>query len=71
MYLCECKIPCACVDSLGSQAEGVQYHLCSAHWPNQDIMRTMPFDYNIHDPKYDDISAVYCPGFKPSAESRY
>uniref|UniRef100_A0A4W6FWS9 Growth regulating estrogen receptor binding 1 n=1 Tax=Lates calcarifer TaxID=8187 RepID=A0A4W6FWS9_LATCA len=39
-----------------AQAEGVQYHPPNAAWPNPDIMRTMPFDYTIHDPKYDDIS---------------
>ncbi|XP_026149596.1 LOW QUALITY PROTEIN: protein GREB1 [Mastacembelus armatus] len=48
--------------------EGVQYHHPNTPWPNPDIMRTMPFDYTIHDPKYDDISIVYCPGYKPSAE---
>uniref|UniRef100_A0A3B4WAB6 Growth regulating estrogen receptor binding 1 n=1 Tax=Seriola lalandi dorsalis TaxID=1841481 RepID=A0A3B4WAB6_SERLL len=48
--------------------KGVQYHPPNAPWPNPDIMRTMPFDYTIHDPKYDDISAVYCPGYRPSAE---
>uniref|UniRef100_A0A8C4IM31 Growth regulating estrogen receptor binding 1 n=1 Tax=Dicentrarchus labrax TaxID=13489 RepID=A0A8C4IM31_DICLA len=47
---------------------GVQYHPPSASWPNPDIMKTMPFDYTIHDPKYDDISSVYSPGYKPSAE---
>ncbi|KAJ0002226.1 hypothetical protein NQD34_002022 [Periophthalmus magnuspinnatus] len=51
-----------------SQAEGVQYHPPNAHWPNTDVMKTMPFDYNIHDPKYEDISAVYCPGYNPSTE---
>ncbi|XP_058486038.1 protein GREB1 isoform X1 [Solea solea] len=51
-----------------AQAEGVQYHSLNATWPNPDIMRTMPFDYTIHDPKYDDISAVYSPGYRPSAE---
>ncbi|XP_051795824.1 protein GREB1 [Acanthochromis polyacanthus] len=51
-----------------AQVEGVQYHPPNAPWPNPDIMKTMPFDYNIHDPKYDDISSVYCPGYKPSAE---
>lgn len=55
---------------LGSQVEGVQYHPPNASWPNPDIMRTMPFDYTIHDPKYDDISAVYNPGYVPSAEGR-
>ncbi|XP_035008366.2 protein GREB1 [Hippoglossus stenolepis] len=51
-----------------AQAEGVQYHPPNAPWPNPDIMRTMPFDYTIHDPKYDDISAVYCPGHRTNAE---
>ncbi|KAK2920365.1 protein GREB1 isoform X3 [Channa argus] len=51
-----------------AQVEGVQYHPSNAPWPKPDIMRTMPFDCTIHDPKYDDISNVYCPGFKPSAE---
>ncbi|XP_029353746.1 protein GREB1 [Echeneis naucrates] len=50
------------------QAEGVQYHPPNAPWPNPDIMRTIPFDYTIHDPKYDDISAVYCPSYRPSTE---
>uniref|UniRef100_A0A671VCH6 Growth regulating estrogen receptor binding 1 n=1 Tax=Sparus aurata TaxID=8175 RepID=A0A671VCH6_SPAAU len=53
--------PCA-------QAEGVQYHPPNASWPNPDIMKTIPFDYTIHDPKYDDISSVYSPGYKSSAE---
>ncbi|KAM4602925.1 protein GREB1 [Polymixia lowei] len=51
-----------------AQVEGVQYHQPSASWPNPDVMRTMPFDYMIHDPKYDDISTVYCPGFKPRTD---
>ncbi|AWP01787.1 putative protein GREB1 [Scophthalmus maximus] len=51
-----------------AQADGVQYHPPNASWPNPDIMKTMPFDYTLHDPKYDDISAVYCPGYRPSVE---
>ncbi|XP_028258212.1 protein GREB1 [Parambassis ranga] len=51
-----------------AQTEGVQYHPPNASWPNPDIVRKMLFDYTIHDPKYDDISAVYCPGYKPFAE---
>ena len=60
-----------CVVCLAAQAEGVQYHLPNAPWPNPDIMRTMPFDYTIHDPKYDDISAVYCPGYRTNAEGKH
>ncbi|XP_028292954.1 protein GREB1 [Gouania willdenowi] len=53
--------------SNNAQADALK-HPPNALWPNPDIMRTMPFDYTIHHPKYDDISSVYCPGFKPSAE---
>uniref|UniRef100_A0A8D3CL28 Growth regulating estrogen receptor binding 1 n=1 Tax=Scophthalmus maximus TaxID=52904 RepID=A0A8D3CL28_SCOMX len=44
--------------------EDVNYsqYICS------NIMKTMPFDYTLHDPKYDDISAVYCPGYRPSED---
>ncbi|KAL6113284.1 greb1 [Pungitius sinensis] len=48
--------------------QGVLYHPSNSSWPNPGIMKTMPFDYTIHDPKYDDISSVYCPGFTPSFE---
>lgn len=58
------------LSNLGAQAEGVQYHPPNAPWPNPDIMKTMPFDYTIHDPKYDDISSVYSPGYKSSVEGR-
>uniref|UniRef100_A0A669ECB2 Growth regulating estrogen receptor binding 1 n=1 Tax=Oreochromis niloticus TaxID=8128 RepID=A0A669ECB2_ORENI len=51
-----------------SQTEGVQYHPASAPWPNPEIVRTMPFDYTIHDSKYDDISTIYCPGYKSNSE---
>ncbi|XP_024911522.1 protein GREB1 isoform X2 [Cynoglossus semilaevis] len=50
------------------QSEAVQYQLSNAPWPSPDIMRTMPYDYTVHDPKYDDISAVYCPGYRPDSE---
>lgn len=56
---------------LGAQAEGLQYHPPNAPWPNPDIIRTMPFDYALHDPKYDDISSVYSPGDIPSTEGRH
>lgn len=62
---------CKCVVCLGAQADGVQYHPPNASWPNPDIMKTMPFDYTLHDPKYDDISSVYSPGYKSSAEGRH
>uniref|UniRef100_A0A3Q2E344 Growth regulating estrogen receptor binding 1 n=1 Tax=Cyprinodon variegatus TaxID=28743 RepID=A0A3Q2E344_CYPVA len=46
----------------------VQYHPPNAPWPKTEVIKTMPFDYTIHDSKYDDISIVYCPGFKPRAD---
>uniref|UniRef100_A0A672RHG1 Protein GREB1-like n=1 Tax=Sinocyclocheilus grahami TaxID=75366 RepID=A0A672RHG1_SINGR len=38
-----------------------------ALWPNTDTVRGMPFDYTIHDPKYEDISTVYSPDFTPNS----
>uniref|UniRef100_A0A8C9SW27 Growth regulating estrogen receptor binding 1 n=1 Tax=Scleropages formosus TaxID=113540 RepID=A0A8C9SW27_SCLFO len=32
-------------------------------WPNIDILKAMPFDYTVHDPKFEDISTVYSPDF--------
>lgn len=58
---------CSCVH-LGVQLQEVQYHPPNASWPNPEIMKTIPFDYTVHDPKYDDISSVYNPAYKPSAE---
>uniref|UniRef100_H3C203 Growth regulating estrogen receptor binding 1 n=1 Tax=Tetraodon nigroviridis TaxID=99883 RepID=H3C203_TETNG len=54
--------------SLGVQAQEVQYHPPNSPWPNPEIMKTMPFDYTIHDPKYDDISSVYNPGYTPEGK---
>uniref|UniRef100_A0AAY4ACH7 Protein GREB1 n=1 Tax=Denticeps clupeoides TaxID=299321 RepID=A0AAY4ACH7_9TELE len=42
------------------------YHQLTASWPNRDTLRGMPFDYTIHDPKYEDISAVFSPDHKPA-----
>ncbi|XP_036066792.1 protein GREB1 isoform X3 [Oryzias melastigma] len=50
------------------QAESVQFHPPNAPWPKTDVIKRMPFDYIIHDAKYDDISSIYCPGFKPVGE---
>uniref|UniRef100_A0A8C1Z724 Growth regulating estrogen receptor binding 1 n=1 Tax=Cyprinus carpio TaxID=7962 RepID=A0A8C1Z724_CYPCA len=38
-----------------------------ALWPNTDTVQGMPFDYTIHDPKYEDISTVYSPDFTPNS----
>lgn len=61
----------ASIAPLGSQVEEVQYHPPNNSWPSVDVMRTMPFDYSINDPRYDDASPVYCPGFKLSAEGTH
>lgn len=53
---------------LGVQLQEVQYHPPKTSWPNPEIMKTIPFDYTVHDPKYDDISSVYNPAYKPRAE---
>ncbi|XP_056464517.1 protein GREB1-like [Gadus chalcogrammus] len=52
-----------------AHVEGVQYHPAGTPWPIPEVMRSMPFDYTVHDPKYDDVSNVYCPGHKPSADA--
>lgn len=46
----------------------MRYHQLAAMWPNTDTVREMPFDYSIHDPKYDNISTVYSPDFTPNSE---
>lgn len=55
---------------LGVQAQAMQYHPPNASWPNPEIMKTMPFDYTIHDPKYDDISSIYNPEYKPEGRGQ-
>lgn len=60
---------CVCVFS-GAKEECVQYHPAHSRWPDPDCMRSMPFDYTIHDPKYEDISSVYCPDYTPSTDGR-
>lgn len=57
-----------CVVRLGVQTEGVQYHPPNSPWPSTEIMKKIPFEYTIHDAKYDDISTIYCPGFKPRTD---
>lgn len=50
------------------QFELVKYHQAIASWPNADTMKGMPFDFTIHDPKYEDISIIYSPDFTPNVE---
>uniref|UniRef100_A0A8B9KFM1 Growth regulating estrogen receptor binding 1 n=1 Tax=Astyanax mexicanus TaxID=7994 RepID=A0A8B9KFM1_ASTMX len=52
------------------QSDLVRYHQAIASWPNADTMRGMPFDFIIHDPKYEDISVIYSTDFTPNAESK-
>uniref|UniRef100_A0A8C4S9B6 Growth regulating estrogen receptor binding 1 n=1 Tax=Erpetoichthys calabaricus TaxID=27687 RepID=A0A8C4S9B6_ERPCA len=35
------------------------FHHSTARWPDYDIMKTMPFDYTVHDPKFEDASPIY------------
>lgn len=58
------------VFSVPQVVEGVQYHPANAPWPKTEVIKTMPFDYTIHDAKYDDTSIIYCPGFKPRADGK-
>uniref|UniRef100_A0AAR2LK77 Growth regulating estrogen receptor binding 1 n=1 Tax=Pygocentrus nattereri TaxID=42514 RepID=A0AAR2LK77_PYGNA len=50
------------------QSDLVLYHQAIASWPNADTMRGIPFDFTIHDPKYEDISTIYSPDFTPDGE---
>lgn len=43
------------------QTTTIQYHQPGTVWPNADILKVIPFDYTVHDPKYEDISGVYSP----------
>lgn len=63
---------CPCVLwFLDGQFDGVHYNPPNALWPDPDVMKTLPFDYIVHDPKYDDISLVYCPGYRPASDGRH
>ncbi|KAK3537868.1 hypothetical protein QTP70_020955 [Hemibagrus guttatus] len=50
------------------QSEVIKYHQANASWPNADTLREMSFDFTIHDPKYEDISAIYSPDFTLNVE---
>ncbi|KAL4623884.1 protein GREB1-like [Arapaima gigas] len=54
--------------NLSVPVKPVQYHPLGASWPNIDILKAMPFDFTIHDPKYEDISTVYSPDFTSAGE---
>nr|XP_055028568.1 protein GREB1 isoform X1 [Misgurnus anguillicaudatus] len=58
----EGDINCNCKTDL------VRYHQPVASWPNKEILSGMPFDYVIHDPKYEDISTIYSLDFSPNAD---
>ncbi|XP_041928753.1 protein GREB1 isoform X1 [Alosa sapidissima] len=46
----------------------VQYHQAGVTWPSTDILRSMSFDYTIHDPKYEGISLIYSTEHTPAEE---
>lgn len=52
------------------QSDLAKYHQAIASWPNADTLRGMPFDFTIHDPKYEDISIIYSPNFSPNVERK-
>lgn len=52
------------------QSDLAKYHQAIASWPNADTLRGMPFDFTIHDPKYEDISIIYSPEFSPNVERK-
>nr|XP_046164856.1 protein GREB1-like isoform X2 [Oncorhynchus gorbuscha] len=54
--------------NFSGQLERVQYQPTCASWPVTDTLRAIPFDYTVHDPKYEDISTVYCPGYYPNTD---
>nr|XP_029506134.1 protein GREB1-like [Oncorhynchus nerka] len=54
--------------NFSGQLEHVQYQPTCASWPVTDTLRGIPFDYTIHDPKYEDISTIYCPGYYPNTD---
>lgn len=59
-----------CNFSPDCQCELLKYHQAIASWPNADTLRGMPFDFTIHDPKYEDISIIYSPDFTPNVERK-
>ncbi|XP_052341950.1 protein GREB1-like isoform X3 [Oncorhynchus keta] len=54
--------------NFSGQLERVQYQPTCASWPVTDTLRGIPFDYTVHDPKYEDISTIYCPGYYPNTD---
>ncbi|XP_051780863.1 protein GREB1 [Erpetoichthys calabaricus] len=45
--------------NLNVKQDNIQFHHSTARWPDYDIMKTMPFDYTVHDPKFEDASPIY------------
>ncbi|XP_042168226.1 protein GREB1-like, partial [Oncorhynchus tshawytscha] len=54
--------------NFSGQLERVQYQPTCASWPVTDTLMGIPFDYTVHDPKYEDISTVYCPDYYPNTD---
>ncbi|XP_029114544.1 protein GREB1 isoform X3 [Scleropages formosus] len=54
--------------NLSVPVKPVQYHQPGVSWPNIDILKAMPFDYTVHDPKFEDISTVYSPDFTSAGD---
>uniref|UniRef100_A0A8K9XPD5 Growth regulating estrogen receptor binding 1 n=1 Tax=Oncorhynchus mykiss TaxID=8022 RepID=A0A8K9XPD5_ONCMY len=54
--------------NFSGQLERVQCQPTCASWPVTDTLRGIPFDYRVHNPRYEDISTVYCPGYYPNTD---
>ncbi|XP_031684978.1 protein GREB1 isoform X2 [Oncorhynchus kisutch] len=54
--------------NFSGQLKRVQYQPTCASWPVTDTLMGIPFDYTVHDPKYEDISTVYCPDYYPNTD---
>ncbi|XP_070971452.1 protein GREB1-like [Oncorhynchus clarkii lewisi] len=54
--------------NFSGQLERVQCQPTCASWPVTDTLRGIPFDYTVHDPRYEDISTLYCPGYYPNTD---
>ncbi|CDQ90667.1 unnamed protein product, partial [Oncorhynchus mykiss] len=55
--------------NFSGQLERVQCQPTCASWPVTDTLRGIPFDYRVHNPRYEDISTVYCPGYYPNTDA--
>ncbi|XP_028930151.2 protein GREB1 isoform X3 [Ornithorhynchus anatinus] len=46
------------INTIFREESDQQYHSHSVVWPDLEVFKKMPFDYTIHDPKYEDASLI-------------